>query len=87
MEMWKRNLKVCWFGMFVTGIGMSQIAPVLPLYIQHLGIQDAASIERLSGIAFGSTFIISAIFHPFGDMLLTNLGENQCCLGQVLVWL
>ena len=39
MKIWKRNLIVCWFGMFVTMIGMSQIAPVLPLYIKHLGIQ------------------------------------------------
>ena len=38
MKMWKRNLIVCWFGMFVASVGMSQIAPVLPLYIKHLGV-------------------------------------------------
>ncbi|AYK27037.1 multidrug efflux MFS transporter [Clostridium beijerinckii] len=80
MEMWKRNLKVCWFGMFVTGIGMSQIAPVLPLYIQHLGIQDAASIERLSGIAFGSTFIISAIFSPIWGHAADKFGRKPMLL-------
>ncbi|NRT86608.1 multidrug efflux MFS transporter [Clostridium beijerinckii] len=80
MEMWKRNLKVCWFGMFVTGIGMSQIAPVLPLYIQHLGIQDAASVEKLSGIAFGSTFIISAIFSPIWGHAADKFGRKPMLL-------
>jgi len=64
MPLWKRNLIVCWFGMFVTGIGMSQIAPILPLFIKHLGIMDTASIAQYSGIAFGVPFIVSAIFSP-----------------------
>lgn len=57
MEMWKRNLYVCWFGLFVGGVGMSQLAPVLPLYIKHLGIDNTALIEQFSGIAFGVTYI------------------------------
>ena len=64
MPVWKRNLIVCWFGIFAAAIGMSQIAPVLPLYIRHLGVIDTASIARLSGIAFGVTFILSAVFSP-----------------------
>jgi len=80
MTMWKRNLIVCWFGMFVTGIGMSQIAPVLPLYIQHLGVQDAASITQLSGIAFGITFIISAIFSPIWGHAADKFGRKPMLL-------
>jgi DHA1 family multidrug resistance protein-like MFS transporter len=80
MKMWKRNLIVCWFGMFVTGIGMSQIAPVLPLYIQHLGVQDTASITKLSGIAFGITFIISAIFSPIWGHAADKFGRKPMLL-------
>ena len=43
---------------------MSQIAPVLPLYIKHLGINETGLIAQFSGIAFGITFIVSAIFSP-----------------------
>lgn len=46
MPDWKRNLLVCWFGIFVTGVGMSQIAPVLPLYIKQLGVENPASIAQ-----------------------------------------
>lgn len=44
MKIWKRNLIACWFGMFVSMIGMSQIAPVLPLYFEWLGVHDTSLI-------------------------------------------
>jgi len=80
MKIWKRNLLVCWFGMFVTGIGMSQIAPVLPLYIQKLGVNDTKLISELSGIAFGSTFIISAIFSPIWGQAADKFGRKPMLL-------
>lgn len=48
MEIWKRNLVVCWLGMFVTAIGMSQIAPVLPLYIKMLGVIQNRATESIA---------------------------------------
>jgi len=89
MPIWKRNLFVCWFGMFVSGIGMSQIAPVLPLYIQHLGVHNTASIAQLSGIAFGVTYIISAIFSPIWGHFADKFGRKpmilRASLGMALV--
>lgn len=80
MPIWKRNLIVCWFGMFVTGMGMSQIAPVLPLYINQLGIHDTALIEQFSGIAFGVTFIISAVFSPIWGQAADRFGRKPMLL-------
>ena len=80
MPIWKRNLIVCWFGMFVTGVGMSQIAPVLPLYINHLGIHDTALVEQFSGIAFGITFIISAVFSPIWGQAADRYGRKPMLL-------
>lgn len=80
MPTWKRNLIFCWFGMFVTGVGMSQIAPVLPLYIDHLGIHDTGLIEQFSGIAFGITFIISAIFSPIWGQAADRFGRKPMLL-------
>jgi MFS family permease len=78
--MWKRNLIVCWFGMFVTGVGMSQIAPVLPLYIKQLGVDNADSVAQFSGIAFGITFIISAIFSPIWGLAADRFGRKPMLL-------
>lgn len=80
MKMWRKNLIVCWFGIFVAAIGMSQIAPVLPLYIQHLGVQDTATITKISGIAFGITFIISAIFSPIWGSAADKYGRKPMIL-------
>ncbi len=80
MPIWKRNLIVCWFGMFATGVGMSQIVPVLPLYIDHLGIHDTALIEQFSGIAFGITFIVSAVFSPIWGQAADRFGRKPMLL-------
>lgn len=80
MQLWRRNLLVCWFGMFVTGIGMSQIAPVLPLFIRHLGISSTGLIAQLSGIAFGITYIVSAIFSPIWGNAADKVGRKPMLL-------
>ena len=80
MKIWKRNLIVCWLGMFVTSIGMSQIAPVMPLYIKYLGIHDINSIEQLSGIAFGITFVVSAVFSPIWGEAADKYGRKLMLL-------
>jgi len=80
MEIWRKNLIVCWFGIFVAAIGMSQIAPVLPIYIQHLGVQDTASITKISGISFGITYVISAIFSPIWGSAADKYGRKPMIL-------
>ncbi|MGG6311650.1 multidrug efflux MFS transporter [Paenibacillus macerans] len=80
MPIWKRNLIVCWFGMFVTGVGMSQIAPILPLYIKHLGVDNADAIAQYSGFAFGITFIISAVFSPIWGLAADKYGRKPMLL-------
>lgn len=80
MKMWKKNLLVCWFGMFMTGVGMSQIAPIMPLYIRHLGIENQGLIAQFSGIAFGATYIISAIFSPIWGKAADKYGRKPMLL-------
>lgn len=80
MAIWKRNLIVCWFGLFVTSIGMSQIAPVLPVYIKHLGIANTGLVEQLSGLAFGITYLVSAIFSPIWGKAADKIGRKPMLL-------
>lgn len=80
MKFWKKNLLVCWFGCFATTTGLSQIAPVLPLYIEHLGIHNLEKIEQLSGIAFGVTFIIMAIASPIWGQAADRYGRKPMLL-------
>ncbi|MCH5138338.1 MFS transporter, partial [Clostridiaceae bacterium UIB06] len=80
MEIWKRNLIVCWFGSFITLIGMSQIAPIMPLYIRQLGVHNISTIEEISGIAFGITFVVSAIFSPIWGYAADKIGRKPMLL-------
>ena len=64
MEHWKKNLAICCFACFIVSIGMSQMAPILPLYIAEIGITGQADIARWSGIIFGANFISLAIASP-----------------------
>lgn len=79
-EIWKRNLYVCWFGVFVASAGLSQVTPVLPLYIDLLGVHEVAEIERWSGIAFGVTFIVMAVVSPIWGHAADKYGRKPMLL-------
>ncbi|MEN6566919.1 MAG: multidrug efflux MFS transporter [Veillonellales bacterium] len=86
MEFWQKNLVVCWFAVFIVSSGMSQMAPILPLYIEHLGIHDPASIAKWSGIVFGSNFISLAIFSPIWGKFADKYGRKPMVL-RASLWL
>lgn len=80
MEFWEKNLFVCWFCVLVISSGGSQLAPILPLYIEHLGVNNIAQIEQWSGIAFGITFISLAIFSPVWGKFADKYGRKPILL-------
>lgn len=86
METWERNLYVCWFAVFIVSVGMSQMAPILPLYIEHLGIHDTPSIAKWSGIVYGSNFISLAIFSPIWGRFADKYGRKSMIL-RASLWL
>lgn len=80
MPLWKRNLFVSWFGSFSTTAGMSLVIPFLPLYIEQLGVHNTANVEQWAGIAFGSTFLLSAIVSPVWGRLADQRGRKLMLL-------
>lgn len=86
MNEWKQNLLVCWFGVFAVSSGMSQILPILPLYIEQLGIHDTAAIAHWSGWAFGINFVSLAIFSPIWGKAADKYGRKPMLL-RASLWL
>lgn len=80
MEIWKRNLYVCWFGVLSTSAGLSQLTPILPLYIEQLGIHNLSAIEQWSGFIYGVTFICMAIFSPLWGWAADKYGRKPMLL-------
>ena len=46
LQVWRRNLYICCVASFVVSVGMSQMAPILPLYIAQLGVEGVGEIAR-----------------------------------------
>jgi MFS family permease len=59
---------------------MSLVVPFLPLYIEQLGIQNIASIERWSGAAFSAAYIFAAIMSPVWGKLADKHGRKVMLL-------
>ena len=71
---WLRNLWVCTLVSFIVSLGMSQLAPILPLYINELGVTDEQALARWSGLVFGCNFISLAVFSPLWGALADRVG-------------
>lgn len=86
MERWKRNVYICTLAAFITSVGMSQLAPMLPLYIQSLGVEDTGEVARWAGIVFAMNFVTLAIFSPIWGRLSDRYGRKVMCL-RAVIWL
>jgi len=80
MGNWKRNLWICCLSTFILSVGMSQLVPILPLYIASLGMEDPKEIAQWAGMVFGSNFITLAIFSPIWGRLSDKYGRKPMVL-------
>lgn len=73
--LWKRNLVVLWVGVFFCSTAYSISIPFLPIFLNtELGVE--ANIEIWSGLAFGITFLASALISPFWGSLADKYGRK-----------
>ncbi|OAB34337.1 MFS transporter [Paenibacillus macquariensis subsp. defensor] len=72
---WKRNLVVLWLGVFFCSTAYSISIPFLPIFLNtELGVET--NIEIWSGLAFGITFLASALISPFWGSLADKYGRK-----------
>ncbi|GAB2899917.1 multidrug efflux MFS transporter [Paraburkholderia jirisanensis] len=73
---WRRNLIICVFGSFTTLVSLSMLLPFLPLYVQQLGVTSTSAIVQWSGVAFGVTFLGTAVTAPLWGQLADRYGRK-----------
>lgn len=76
METWKRTVYISLVCVFCIAFGVSQLAPILPLYFQDLGVQTPEAMSLWSGLATGATYIIVCIAAPFWGRIADKRGRK-----------
>ena len=61
---------------FCTAFGVSQLAPILPLYFHDLGVQTPEAMSLWSGLATGATYIIVCLAAPFWGRVADKKGRK-----------
>ncbi|WP_263262462.1 MFS transporter [Pseudomonas sp. RIT-PI-S] len=73
---WQRNLWVCVFGSFTNIVAMTLLLPFLPLYVEHLRVNEPAAIVQWSGAAYAATFLSAALTAPLWGRLGDRYGRK-----------
>ena len=76
METWKRTVYISLVCVFCTAFGVSQLAPILPLYFHDLGVQTPEAMSLWSGLATGATYIIVCLAAPFWGRVADKKGRK-----------
>ena len=76
METWKRTVYISLVCVFCIAFGVSQLAPILPLYFHDLGVQTPEAMSLWSGLATGATYIIVCLAAPFWGRLADRKGRK-----------
>jgi DHA1 family multidrug resistance protein-like MFS transporter len=73
---WKRNLAVIWFTELVAIVGFTVVLPLLPLYVEQLGVQDERQVRIWAGAIFSGHAVAMSIFGPIWGALSDRIGRK-----------
>ena len=72
---WKDNLRIAWFGCFLTGASISLVVPFMPIFVEQLGI-EGDQVAFYSGLAISVSAISAAFVSPIWGILADKYGRK-----------
>ena len=82
--LWRQNVFVLWFGVFMTGVALSEVMPFLSLFIDTLGHFSKNELSFYSGAIFAVSFLVTAVVSPFWGKLADRKGRKLMLLRAAL---
>ncbi|HOV65062.1 MAG TPA: MFS transporter, partial [Spirochaetia bacterium] len=77
---WKRNLYAIWIAEFIAIIGFNTSVPIIPFYLQDLGIHDPQKLKIWVGISQALVSVAVAIFAPIWGKVADIYGRKPMLL-------
>ena len=72
---WKDNLRVAWFGSFLTGASISLVVPFMPIFVEQLGI-ERNQVAFYAGLAISISAVSAALVSPIWGILADKYGRK-----------
>ena len=72
---WKENLRVAWFGSFLTGASISLVVPFMPIFVEQLGI-EGDQVAFYAGLAISVSTVSAALVSPIWGILADKYGRK-----------
>ncbi|EIC75565.1 multidrug efflux MFS transporter [Streptococcus oralis] len=72
---WKENLRVAWFGSFLTGASISLVVPFMPIFVEQLGI-ERDQVAFYAGLAISVSAVSAALVSPIWGILADKYGRK-----------
>ncbi|MGD1994784.1 MAG: MFS transporter, partial [Anaerolineae bacterium] len=73
---WKRNLAAIWFAELTSIIGFAIAIPILPFYVQELGVTDPDAVKFWAGLITTVHPITMAVMAPIWGTLADRYGRK-----------
>ena len=82
---WRRSANVLTFAVFVTFVGIGFFYPLVPLYLQEIGVTDPTSVRLWSGVIGSGQGLAFAISAPFWGILADRVGRKPMVVRAMIV--
>ncbi|MBC7226932.1 MAG: MFS transporter [Thermoflexales bacterium] len=74
--LWQQNLWAIWFAEFASIVGFSSVLPILPFYVQKLGVTAPDAVKFWSGMIFSAHAVTMAVMAPIWGSLADRYGRK-----------
>jgi MFS family permease len=80
----RRNLALLWVSQFINTTGLMMLVPIMPFYVEQLGVDGAAQVQAWSGVAIAAPAITLTVATPLWGRLGDRIGRRWMVIRALL---